>query len=309
MRSALDIQTADFVTVALLVVLEGLLSADNALVMAIMVLGLPKDRHHKALRYGLVGGFIFRILATLLATYLIKVGWVRLLGGLYLLYLSYSHFFSHEHGEDRRQAPKAKPWLGMSAFWATVVRVELVNLAFSIDSILVAVAMSPKLWVVVTGGILGMGETPDQRVEFAETVRDLGVDCVPVNFLNPRPGTPMADLKAITPGECLAAIAVFRLMMPAANIFVMGGREVNLGDQQHLIFRAGANGTMVGNYLTSAGRAPDQVLGMVSGQGLRLRGPEDGREWAFQGQAPVEANWNQRALEGDKRPAKLPVVR
>jgi YkoY family integral membrane protein len=152
----LDIQAADFVTVALLVVLEGLLSADNALVMAILVLGLPKASHQKALRYGLVGGFAFRIIATLLAAYLIKVGWIRLLGGLYLLYLTYSHFTSREHGEDGRQAPAAKPWLGLSPFWATVVRVELINLAFSIDSILVAVAMSPKLWVVVTGGILGI---------------------------------------------------------------------------------------------------------------------------------------------------------
>ena len=146
-----------------------------------------------------------------------------------------------------------------------------------------------------SGGILGMGETPEQRVELAETLRDLGIDCVPMNFLNPRPGTPMAGVKAITPEECLAAIAVFRLMMPAANIFVMGGREVNLGAQQDLIFYAGANGTMVGNYLTSAGRAPDQVLGMVEDQGLRLRGPEDGRPWAFRGQAPSEANWNQPA--------------
>src|SRR5512133_1635259 len=159
-----------------------------------------------------------------------------------------------------------------------------------------------------TGGILGMGETPEQRVELAEELRGLGVDCVPLNFLNPRPGTPMAGLKAITAGECLAAIAVFRLMLPAAHVFVMGGREVNLGESQHLIFRAGANGTMVGNYLTSAGRAPDQVLGMVQDQGLRLRGPDDGRPWAFHGEAPREANWNQRALEGDAR-GKLPVVR
>ncbi len=152
----LDIQAADFVTVALLVVLEGLLSADNALVMAIMVLGLPREAHQKALRYGLIGGFVFRIVATLLAAYLIQVGWIRLVGGLYLLYLTYSHFASREHGDDRRQAPAAKAWLGLSPFWATVVRVELINLAFSIDSILVAVAMSPKLWVVVTGGILGI---------------------------------------------------------------------------------------------------------------------------------------------------------
>jgi YkoY family integral membrane protein len=152
----LDFQSTDLITISLLVALEGLLSADNALVMAIMVLGLPKNRHKQALRYGLVGGFAFRIAATLLAVYLIRVEWVKLLGGLYLLYLAYSHFWGHPEGTDRRSPPKAKPWLGMSAFWATVVRVELINLAFSIDSILVAVAMSPKTWVVVTGGVLGI---------------------------------------------------------------------------------------------------------------------------------------------------------
>jgi YkoY family integral membrane protein len=152
----LDISASDFVTVALLVGLEGLLSADNALVMAIMVLGLPKNRHKQALRYGLIGGFAFRIIATLLAVYLIQVAWVKLIGGLYLLYLTYAHFTGHEEGADRRMAPRAKPWLGLSAFWGTVVRVELVNLAFSIDSILVAVAMSPKLWVIMIGGILGI---------------------------------------------------------------------------------------------------------------------------------------------------------
>lgn len=150
------IQPADFVTIALLVALEGLLSADNALVMAILVLGLPKAQHKQALRYGLVGGFAFRIAATLLAAYLIRVAWVKLLGGLYLLYLTYSHFSGHQDANERRTAPRAKPWLGLSAFWATVVRVELINLAFSIDSILVAVAMSPKVWVVVSGGILGI---------------------------------------------------------------------------------------------------------------------------------------------------------
>jgi biotin synthase len=155
-----------------------------------------------------------------------------------------------------------------------------------------------------SGGILGMGETPDQRVELAETIRELGVDCVPMNFLNPRPGTPMAGLKAITAEECLAAIAVYRLMMPAAHIFVMGGREVNLGERQALIFEAGADGTMVGNYLTSAGATPEQVLGFVQGQGLEVRGP-DGACGAFTGAAPAETTWNTRALGQ----GKLPVVR
>ena len=152
----MDISASDLVTIGLLVGLEGLLSADNALVMAILVLGLPKREHKQALRYGLLGGFAFRIAATLLATYLIRVGWVKLAGGLYLMYLTYTHFWGREEGADRRVAPRAKPWLGLSAFWATVVRVELINLAFSIDSILVAVAMSPKRWVVISGGILGI---------------------------------------------------------------------------------------------------------------------------------------------------------
>lgn len=132
------------------------MGADNALVMAIMVLGLPRHQHRQALRYGLIGGSAMRIIATLLAVYLIQVVWVKLAGGLYLLYLTYAHFWGHKEGEDRRSAPKATPGFGLSAFWATVVRVELVNLAFSIDSILVAVAMSPKMWVVMLGGILGI---------------------------------------------------------------------------------------------------------------------------------------------------------
>jgi len=159
---------------------------------------------------------------------------------------------------------------------------------------------------VCTGGILGMGETPDQRVELAETLRELGTDHVPLNFLNPRPGTPMASLRAITAEECLAAIAVFRLMLPWAHIFVMGGREVNLGDRQVDIFRAGADGTMVGNYLTSAGRGPDEVVALVEGQGLRLRPPDAGRPWAFDHHPPSRADWNVRAPEGDRK--ALPVV-
>ena len=158
-----------------------------------------------------------------------------------------------------------------------------------------------------SGGILGMGETPEQRVELAETIRDLGVDCVPMNFLNPRSGTPLANVRAISAEECLAAVAVFRLMMPAAHIFVMGGREVNLGAKQDLIFRAGANGTMVGNYLTSAGRGPGETVAMVAEQGLTLRAPDTGRAWSFDGCAPSDADWNRRALEGDRR--ALPVVR
>lgn len=156
MSEFFDLQTADFAIIGVLIVLEGLLSADNALVMAIMVLGLPRELQQKALRYGLVGGFAFRIAATLLAAYLMDVAWVKLLGGLYLGYLTWSHFAHREGGEGRREPPKAKPGFGLSVFWATIVRVEVMNLAFSIDSILVAVAMSRKLAVVLAGGIMGI---------------------------------------------------------------------------------------------------------------------------------------------------------
>jgi YkoY family integral membrane protein len=152
----MDVQFADFITIGLLVVLEGLLSADNALVLALMILGLPRRDQKKALRYGLVGAFAFRIAATLLATQLIRIGWVQLLGGLYLLYLSYQHFFRSGDAAQRSTPRKATPWMGLSALWGTVVKVELVNVAFSVDSILVAVAMSKKTWVVLAGGLLGI---------------------------------------------------------------------------------------------------------------------------------------------------------
>jgi YkoY family integral membrane protein len=150
------VQPSDFVTIGLLVVLEGLLSADNALVMAIMVLGLPKREHARALSYGLIGAFALRSLATAMAVYLIHVVWIKLAGGLYLLYLTIAHFRGADSQGGRRQPPNARPWFGLSAFWGTVISVEFVNLAFSIDSILVAVAMSTKFWVVLSGGLLGI---------------------------------------------------------------------------------------------------------------------------------------------------------
>ncbi len=151
----MGVHPADFVTIGLLVLLEGLLSADNALVLAVLVLGLPRRQRKKALRYGILGAFTFRIIAVVFAAHMLQLGWVKLLGALYLLYLPYRHFFEGEP-EERRQIKPARPWLRMTAFWATVVKVELTDFVFAIDSILVAVAMSPKLWVVISGGILGI---------------------------------------------------------------------------------------------------------------------------------------------------------
>jgi YkoY family integral membrane protein len=150
------IEASDLVTILLLVLLEGLLSADNAMVLAVLALGLPKAERKKALRYGIIGAFAFRSIALLFGLYLIGLGLVKLAGGLYLLYLPFRHFFG-EHGEEgSRSVAPARPWLGLSAFWATVVKVELTDIVFAVDSIVVAVAMSQKAWVVLSGGVLGI---------------------------------------------------------------------------------------------------------------------------------------------------------
>ena len=152
----IDVQASDLLTIGLLVLLEGLLSADNALVLAILVLGLPREEQRQALRYGIIGAFAFRILATMLAVQLIQFGWVKLVGAAYLLYLTFKHFFGGGDAEERRNIPQARAAFGLSAFWATVVKVELTDVVFAIDSILVAVAMSSKTWVIIAGGIFGI---------------------------------------------------------------------------------------------------------------------------------------------------------
>jgi YkoY family integral membrane protein len=150
------IEASDVLTVLLLVVLEGLLSADNAMVLAVLVLGLPKSERRKALKYGIIGAFGFRALATLLAIYLLALGWVKLVGGGYLLYLAIEHFLKRGGAEARRAPARAKAMFGLSPFWSTVIKVEFTDIVFAIDSILVAVAMSSKVWVILTGGILGI---------------------------------------------------------------------------------------------------------------------------------------------------------
>jgi len=151
-----SIEGADLITIGLLVLLEAALSADNALVLAILVLPLPKRQQKKALQYGIVGAFAFRVLATLSAVQLIHLEWVKLVGGIYLLYLPIKHFWRHGPHLQGGAPAAASTFLGLSLFWTTVVRVESTDIVFAIDSILVAVGMSRKLWVILSGGLLGI---------------------------------------------------------------------------------------------------------------------------------------------------------
>jgi biotin synthase len=123
---------------------------------------------------------------------------------------------------------------------------------------------------VCSGGILGMGESLDQRIELAATLRRLGVESVPLNFLSPQAGTPFGERTPMTPREILRNIAVFRYMLPRAEIRIAGGRQF-LRDLQSMIFMAGASGIMIGDYLTTKGRRVEDDLQMLSDLGVSAR--------------------------------------
>lgn len=124
---------------------------------------------------------------------------------------------------------------------------------------------------VCAGGILGLGESIDQRVELAETLRKLDVESVPLNFFSPQQGTPLEDTNTMSPMEILKAIATFRYMLPKAEIRIAGGRQF-LGDMQSMIFMAGASGVMIGDYLTTQGRSVTDDINMMDKLGVEIRG-------------------------------------
>jgi len=145
-------QTSDLASIAALVVLEGLLSADNALVLAIMVRHLPKKLRQRALLYGIGGSFALRLLAIVFATTVLKLWWLQGVGAVYLLAMPIKHFATHKSRND------AKP-VG-AGFWQTVVAVELTDVAFAVDSVLAGVSFvdnrQDKIWVVYSGAMVGI---------------------------------------------------------------------------------------------------------------------------------------------------------
>lgn len=142
----------DLGKIGILVILEALLSADNALILAIMVRHLPKEQQKRALFYGLAGAFVFRLAAILLASSIASFWWLQGVGALYLFYLPVKHFIQLGGGNEHKGADGA-------SFWMTVLYADLADLAFAIDSVLVAVAIEPnpkKIWVVYAGAVLGI---------------------------------------------------------------------------------------------------------------------------------------------------------
>ncbi|MET3697756.1 YkoY family integral membrane protein [Bacillus oleivorans] len=144
-----------------LAVMECMLSADNALVLSTFVKPLPKHQQRKALLYGLWGAYIFRFIFIGLGTVLIKLWFIKLFGAVYLLWLSYSFFTNKGENDDESNGESAqRPKGGLvkifGVFWTTVIYVELLDVAFSIDSILTALAVSDEVWVILLGGMIGI---------------------------------------------------------------------------------------------------------------------------------------------------------
>jgi YkoY family integral membrane protein len=137
-----------------IMILEIVLSIDNAAVLAAMVKELPKDQQKKALTYGIAGAYVFRGLALLFASVLIKLVWLKVAGGLYLMYLAYNALSTNvEQGGESKMTIKI-PFL--SALWSTIVAIEMMDLVFSIDNVFAAVEFTPNLWLICGGVFVGI---------------------------------------------------------------------------------------------------------------------------------------------------------
>lgn len=140
-----------------LVIMEGLLSADNALVLAVLVKHLPEKQRKKALMYGMFGAYFFRFLFIGIGVYLVKFAFIKILGAIYLGWICVSHFIKKAQDDEAKEMNKGGILVRMfGMFWATVFTVEMMDIAFSADSILAAFAISDQVWVLLVGGMLGI---------------------------------------------------------------------------------------------------------------------------------------------------------
>jgi YkoY family integral membrane protein len=157
-----DWENAAFIILNLIII-ESLLSVDNAAVLATMVMDLPPKQRARALRYGILGAYVFRGLCLLFAAWLVKIWWLKPLGGIYLLYLAWA-FFKSKRTETTTDDTlnKEEKWFYkityglVGAFWATVIAVEFMDLAFSLDNVFAAVAFTDNIYLICTGVFIGI---------------------------------------------------------------------------------------------------------------------------------------------------------
>lgn len=155
---------SDWLIILSLVVMECILSVDNAVVLAAQTQSLPdKVQQEKSLFYGLIGAYIFRFIVIGLGVYLIDFWWIKAIGALYLLYLAVKYFFFDRKKDKKVEAPKTRPeptgWrkhIHISQFWQVVISIELMDIVFSIDSVLASLAISENPVIVLIGGMIGI---------------------------------------------------------------------------------------------------------------------------------------------------------
>jgi YkoY family integral membrane protein len=246
-----DIQ-AGLLIILNLIVIESLLSVDNAAVLATMVLDLPKEQRNRALRYGIIGAYVFRGICLLLAAQLVKVWWLKPLGGLYLLYLAFDYFKGKANAgkeSDDESVKKDESWIYKSTvglignFWATVALVEVMDLAFSIDNVFAAVAFTDHLFLIYTGvfiGILAMRFVAQafvklmEKFTFLETIAFLvigllGIKLTASLYTHFYKGTPAADFiesEKMDLFVSLFTVAIFILPVLSSLFFNFPKRHV-----------------------------------------------------------------------------------
>ena len=162
-RQIVDYPLPSLAVIGNLVIIESLLSVDNAAVLATLVMDLPLELRNRALKYGIIGAYLFRGLAMLFASFLVKIWWLKPLGGIYLLYLVYDWWkgkrtdTTEDDVLDKKSNILYKLTVGkIGSFWATVAIVEVMDMAFSIDYVFAAVAYTPNIILICTGVFIGI---------------------------------------------------------------------------------------------------------------------------------------------------------
>lgn len=242
-QQIVDNPVASAVIVGNLVIIESLLSVDNAAVLATMVMDLPQQQRQKALRYGIIGAYIFRGLCLLFASCLIRIWWLKPLGGIYLLYLVRSWWKGRQTPEkeddmtDKKSNWVYKMTIGyIGSFWATIALVEVMDLAFSIDNVFAAVAFSDNIvliWIGVFIGILAMRFVAQgfvklmEKYPFLETsafivIGILGLKLALSVYEHFQPGTALSNFLSSHEADWLvsfATVSIFFVPILASMIF------------------------------------------------------------------------------------------
>jgi YkoY family integral membrane protein len=238
-----------------LIIIESLLSVDNAAVLATMVLDLPPEQRNRALKYGIIGAYVFRGICLLLASWLVKIWFLKPLGGLYLLWLAIDYFKS-KNKDEAEAIDKNESWLYRSTvgvigtFWSTVALVEVMDLAFSIDNVFAAVAFTdhmPLIYIGVFIGILAMRFVAQafvrlmEKFPFLETIAFLVIGVLGLKLLSSiythyAAGSPVAtfiDSEHLDLFVSIFTVAIFVIPIATSYFFNFPGRVTQEAEVSH----------------------------------------------------------------------------